>query len=166
MSSYQLSVRLSPEQVTSSGYEVKNVVHVSFSEERDTLAALWEDGHVHLWQLNTRLGPGSGKVINPIDVWEGRVSESTEAQWRQVSLRSTSEGEWTVMASGSAPTSDKDILATVHLDQGKAVGTETSRLPTRNCRLVDNTHPLLYQTPAGHVVKCKFCRTPSGLQTC
>lgn len=151
MSSHQLSVRLSPEQAASSGYDVKNAVHVSFSEEQDTLSALWEDGHVQLWQLNTRIGPGPGKAINPTQVWEGRVSESTEVQWRQVSLHGPSEGRWYLMALGSTPTSDKDVLARVHLDQGNVLKSESLPLLSRNCRMVDNTHPPLYQTPAGRV---------------
>ncbi|KAJ2931513.1 hypothetical protein H1R20_g5611, partial [Candolleomyces eurysporus] len=154
MSSHQLAVKtVSPEYA--SPYEAKNPVHVAFSADNDALACLWEDGLVQLWGLATRLGPGPGKVLNPSKIWEGRAPESKGGVWRQVSLRGdTSSGNiWSLAVLGRVPSSEKDVLEILHLEDGKVARTESSDLAALNCRIVQNTWPVLYQTRTGEVRK-------------
>ncbi|KAF6761197.1 pol II transcription elongation factor [Ephemerocybe angulata] len=149
MSSCQLTTKASSTQGSWSWYEAKNPVHVSFSQDRHALATLWEDGHIQLWALNTRIGPGPGKVMNPIKIWEGSVSDSGNTAWRQLSIRN--DGTWSLTALGTSPSSNKDLLQTIHLDDGKVLKTESTELPGKNCRVVDNTWPIVFQGPTGAI---------------
>ena len=63
---------------------------------------------------------------------------------------------WVVSALGATPTASKDTLAVVNVDQGRTVRAESFALAARNCRLVDSTYPVFYQTPAGAIRRCKF----------
>ncbi|KAE8543492.1 hypothetical protein D1P53_000206 [Cryptococcus gattii VGV] len=67
MSSYHLTLPSTP-------------VHACLSNWDDTAAAVFDNGHVMVWKLNTRLpGPkgsklrGGGKVAEPVMDWEGKV---------------------------------------------------------------------------------------------
>ncbi|KAJ2918056.1 hypothetical protein MD484_g2395, partial [Candolleomyces efflorescens] len=156
MSSHQLAVKaVSSLDSPSSLYKAKNPVHVAFSADGDALACLWEDGLLQLWALNTRLGPGPGKVLNPSKIWEGKPSESEGAAWRHVSVHSdNSSGKtWSLAVLGRVPSSEGDVLGIINLESGKVVKTQSFDLIAPNCRIVGNTWPVLYQTRTGGVRK-------------
>jgi hypothetical protein len=63
-------------------------LHASFSSTNDTVAFLWESGLVQVWDLQTRLGPGPGKIMNPTKVGEGiHLRWSRKARQRFCSCR-------------------------------------------------------------------------------
>lgn len=153
MSSFQLAINQPSSPDHPSLYKAKNPLHVAFSEDNDALACLWEDGYLQLWSLNTRIDPGSGKVINPNKIWEGRISESPSVGWRQVSFNCTdgSGGSWNVVVLGNQPTAEEDIVQSVFIDQGKLTKSSPTTLESRNCKLVGSTWPVHIQTPKGEV---------------
>lgn len=73
-------------------------MHASFSSTNDTVAFLWEGGLVQVWNLQTRLGPGPGKIMNPIKLGEGSVSVGLA---RRVSVSTVVVGKITLAILGS-----------------------------------------------------------------
>jgi elongator complex protein 1 len=80
MSSCKL--RLSP----SDGSYISTPVYATFAQHRDCLAVLYENGVYRIWELHTRLGPGSGLVMKPEVVQEGVISvvNTVPRSWRQI----------------------------------------------------------------------------------
>ncbi|VDC02341.1 unnamed protein product [Peniophora sp. CBMAI 1063] len=63
--------------------------HISLSPSFDALAALWADGSVMVYELNTRLEPAKGEVpaMIPVLAFEGRIGETDgSVRWREVSF--------------------------------------------------------------------------------
>jgi len=77
---------------------VRTPLHASFSSTNDTIAFLWENGQVQVWNLQTRLGPGSGKITNPLKVGEGIVPISLA---RRVNVSAVTDGKVTLAILGS-----------------------------------------------------------------
>jgi elongator complex protein 1 len=81
MSSGQLLVSASSED------RPKTPVHAALSAEKDVLAVLHEDGNYQVWDLQTRLGPGKGPVVEPVLLRKSQHDENKSyASWRQVEL--------------------------------------------------------------------------------
>jgi elongator complex protein 1 len=80
MSAHQLSVI--PLDAVHTGPGVP--VHACFASEQDVLAVLFEHGAFALWDLRTRLGPGPGKAVDPVLLWDARAEAGSETRWRQV----------------------------------------------------------------------------------
>lgn len=74
-------------------------VHASFSMTNDTIAFLWESGLVQVWNLQTRLGPGPEKIMNPIKLGEGSVPIGLA---RRVSVSAVVDGKVTLAILGSS----------------------------------------------------------------
>lgn len=77
---------------------VRAPVHASFSTTSDTVALLWESGLVQVWHLRTRLGPGPGKIMNPVKLGTGSVSIGLA---RRVSVSAAVDGKITLVILGS-----------------------------------------------------------------
>lgn len=88
-------------------------LHASFSSTNDTVAFLWESGLVHVWDLQTRLGSGPGKIINPTKVGEGSVSVGLV---RRVSISAVVDGKVTLAILGSR---ENDVLTYAEAGGGK-----------------------------------------------
>ncbi|KAF9647728.1 Elongator complex protein 1 [Thelephora ganbajun] len=91
---------------------VRAPIHASFSPTNDTVAFLWESGLVQVWNLQTRLGPGSGKIMNPIKVGEGTISVGLA---RRVSVSTVADGKTTLAILGSR---GNDVLAYAEAGDG------------------------------------------------
>ena len=91
---------------------VRTPLHASFSSTNDTIAFLWENGLAQVWNLQTRLGPGSGKIMNPVKVGEGTVSISLA---RHVSVSAAIDGKVTLAILGSR---ENDALAYAEVGNG------------------------------------------------
>jgi len=91
---------------------VRTPLHGSFSPTNDTIAFLWENGQVQVWNLQTRLGPGSGKIMNPVKVGEGTVPVSLA---RRVSVSSVVDGKVTLAILGSR---ENDALMYAEIGSG------------------------------------------------
>lgn len=130
-------------------------IHASFSPEDDALAVLWETGHVEIWSLQTRLGPGRGKVVDPVQTWSGFIDESHPLQYRQIAARrSGSPGKSSaVVVLGS--TRAGDVIAIIHLEEGKVLRNDTIQLSRQNCRLVEADRVIVCQAPDGELLQCE-----------
>ncbi|KAI6007771.1 pol II transcription elongation factor [Pisolithus orientalis] len=86
MSSHQLPVRIQHTAGdTSPSFLRSTPSHVSLSSINDILGAVWGDGRVIVWSLHTRIGPGTGKVMNPILLWTKDLGHE-DVLWRQVQV--------------------------------------------------------------------------------
>lgn len=121
MSSYQLSLSSSPSAPTP--------IYASFSSLDDTLAILYESGKIESWALHTRLGPGRGKVMDPIQTWTGVVPEDNGYSYRQVIICGS---QLVVLGSGKTR---NDILTLLNVRKGKGE-TTSIEMPGRNGRLL------------------------------
>ncbi|KAF8339341.1 pol II transcription elongation factor [Amanita rubescens] len=121
MSSHQLSLALDL-SVISSACVSRIPVYASFSSEADHLAILWETGYIEYWDLKTRLGPGPGKVMDPVKIWSGVIGGDVRS-WRQILVRSLEE-HFVIYAIGASQ--EVNIIATVKVDKDGTV--DSSRL--------------------------------------
>ncbi|KAF8885990.1 IKI3 family-domain-containing protein [Infundibulicybe gibba] len=124
MSSFQLSIKPAlslPQSRLCS-------IHSSFSAERDMAALLWESGYVELWKLETRLGPGRGKVMNPTRAWAGLFGERLSVEYRQIAL-------WAPQSTGDGERSWSPWLRMIEV--------------ARNSRLVAADNKFVWQSPDG-----------------
>lgn len=85
-------------------------IHAALAPERDLLAVLYEDGRLSVWELQTRLGPGEGKVMNPRLISDdlklhGQPLDMEHVLWRQISVRGIENG-WDVYILGAGPSGD------------------------------------------------------------
>lgn len=67
MAAHSLAV---PDRSGSEGYDFHVMplppVHISYFSHKDIMLSLWECGYVELTDLQTRLGPGKDKVVDPV----------------------------------------------------------------------------------------------------
>lgn len=149
MSSYQLHIAHAKEYP----------VHCAFSYRNDLFAILWASGLVEVWKLRTRLGPGKGKVMDPIQVWEASITESGQAEFRQITfVDGKSGGEHCIAALASYRADggcDAVILRSCVPESGEPQGKNirTVDLPERNGRLVCSEDGLYWQSPTGSLFK-------------
>ncbi|KAF8661467.1 hypothetical protein AX16_001304 [Volvariella volvacea WC 439] len=61
-------------------------IHSAFSNLDELLVVLWESGEFAVFDLETRLGPGPGKVMNPQWKWGGNLWEVLSAEGDEVFL--------------------------------------------------------------------------------
>ncbi|KAI0076404.1 IkappaB kinase complex IKAP component [Panus rudis PR-1116 ss-1] len=154
MSAYQLTVPQSPFAPV---LPQSVPVHLSFSQKRDVLAILWESGYLELTDLQTRLGPGKGKIMDPQRLWSGGVVESNEnnyevsgrfhqvTQW--ISERDNEGGVLQIAVLGSSAT---DVVNILTIEEGNVKRLDVN-LPERNGRLLHSDHTLSWQSPKGQV---------------
>ena len=75
-------------------------IHISLSPSQDMLAAVWRNGHVAVWSLHTRVGPGSGKVMDPGLLWSAEL-ECEGKLWKQISVSVSDQESLRVVVLGS-----------------------------------------------------------------
>ncbi|GJE98183.1 IkappaB kinase complex IKAP component [Phanerochaete sordida] len=150
MSSFQLPLAAPPADAPSLQSRVP--VHVSFSPSKDILAQLWETGYVELTDLRTRLGPGRGKVMDPLPVWKGLIGDETHA-YRQVSVLKTADESVKVVALGSGAGIDaKDVVVIASVGGGAISECVQVDMSHRNGRLVPSEDQILWQSPEGEIL--------------
>jgi len=91
---------------------VRTPLYASFSSRNDTVAFLWESGLVQVWNLQTRLGSGPGKIMNPVKIGEGSVSIGLA---RRVSVSAVVDGKVTLAILGSR---ESDVLTYAKVGNG------------------------------------------------
>ena len=136
MSAHSLSLNLPPSSLFSALKRSPTPIHAAFASSKDLLAVLWEPGIVEIFDLKTRLGPGRGKVMEPVSVWSGLVREDgVSKNFRQVVFDHTADSEETVRLALLGSTFPSDIVAILEVHSGESRTVEVP-LPTRNGRLV------------------------------
>ncbi len=113
-------------------------VHAAFASHSDVLAALWESGIVEVFDLKTRLGPGRGKVLDPVSIWSGVLEGAGSRSYRQAVFDQSigPEGAMRLALLGTDPSGDtNDILCVLDI-QGQESKQTVVPLPARNGRLI------------------------------
>ena len=137
------------------------------------MAALWETGYVELTDLRTRIGPGRGKVMDPVKLWAGYVGGDEDAisgtsEYRQIQIldshiNSSDEEPITLTALGSASSPDgKDSIMIVGVEHGIITKSASVNLPQRGGRIVPSENQIWWQSPDGEL----FTGTLSGSLVC
>ena len=126
-------------------------VHAAFASHADLLAVLWEQGALEIFDLKTRLGPGRGKVVDPVPIWSGAVTEGGSKSYRQVAFDQCGSGNnLRLVVLGADTLSDATDSVSVIDIQGTEKTVMEVPLSARNGRLVP-TEGILWEDPEGHV---------------
>ena len=125
-------------------------VHASFSSTNDTVAFLWESGLVQVWNLQTRLGPSPGKIMEPVKVGEGSVSIGLA---RRVSVSTVADGKVTLAILGSK---ENDILTCAEVGDGRFEPKDEADSPGRGGTIPDTAMDV-WQDSAGQVFQGLSC---------
>jgi elongator complex protein 1 len=137
MSSLQLSLAPSASRLSKSASRIP--IAYCFTANSDTLGILWEEGLVEIWKLNTRLGPGRGKALDPkgISSWTVELEHIKDLRFRQIMLvdSESSPGSILVVIAGSS-SSGNDTLMVSTFDGEKIHGTVSTELSSRNTKLL------------------------------
>jgi len=158
MSSYQLPVYPEP-SLTTLTPSAPTPTHVTFSPENDAMGVLWEHGYIELWELNTRLVPGPGKIMNPSKVWSCVVGDKKSVRWRQLSIKF--DGTYIITALGTGLRDQYDTISTLSVKDGNE---NLFQLPFQNCRLLNGAVDNIYQGPDGAIFQCKSFLVHSNCQ--
>ena len=112
---------------------------------------LWEQGELEIFDLKTRLGPGRGKVVDPVPIWSGAITEGGLKSYRQVVFdKSVSEANVRLVVLGADSVSDAtDSVFVIDILGTEKTVTEVP-LIARNGRLVP-AKGILWEDPEGHV---------------
>ena len=153
MSTHSLSLKLP--STTLPGILKRSAVpiHTAFASGTNLLAVLWEPGILEVFDLKTRLGPGRGKVIDPVSVWSGTVGEGAGGNYRQVVFDQTvledNAMRLGILGSKSSNGDLTDAVLIVDILGGERKSTEVA-LPAHNGRLVP-AQGIFWESPDGHL---------------
>ncbi|OJA14136.1 hypothetical protein AZE42_06727 [Rhizopogon vesiculosus] len=104
MSSHQLLVN-PPTDVSFGPFLSLVPSHITFSKSHDLLGAVWQEGHVMIWALQTRITPGRGVAMNPVLIWSASLPRELY-QCRQVLVSSKGDDEEHITISAAILGSD------------------------------------------------------------
>lgn len=126
-------------------------LHAAFSPTHDHLGVLWRSGLVEIFDLRTRIGPGSGKVLDPVLLCSGLAFGSNDLRLipRQIAL-STSRRERVANVAVLAWGPDGDVITIAHVHDGFSIKTQV-RAPGRDGRLVQTEGAVEWQSSEGYV---------------
>lgn len=85
----------------------------------EVLAVLWGGGEIEMWELETRVGPGRGKVARPVLVWRGSAGEEggENVGWREAVVVRHQDGTgWRVGVIGYDMAAGKDVVKILKVD--------------------------------------------------
>lgn len=158
MSSYQLKTSLS--SPSADAPSAQTPVHIALSPCNDLLASVWQNGRVIVWSLNTRIGPGKEKVMDPVVIWTTELCDG-EKFWRQVSVSDLTEGgkrTVRVILLGSERGSDHVAIHEISITDANGDITERDdrflvKMPGANGRLIaSHIHlPPMWQDVSGEI---------------
>lgn len=148
MSSHQLSIA-QPDLPTNHS---KIPAHTAFAANNDLLVVLWEQGLVETWQLDTRLGPGRGKVMNPTQASHWVLPTSNISYRQVVVLKDT-----TMAFLGSSKTG-LDVVLVVPPGKTPEGSDGYSRIDMseRNGHLVSSQDVITWQSRSGDLFASAF----------
>ncbi|KAI1786336.1 IkappaB kinase complex IKAP component [Ganoderma leucocontextum] len=153
MSTHSLSVELPSTTLPDILKRSAVPIHAAFASASDLLAVLWEPGVLDVFDLKTRLGPGRGKVIDPVSVSSGRVREGAAGSYRQVVFDQTAREDDAIrlgiLGSRSSNGELTDAVFIVDILGGEKKTTEVA-LPAHNGRLIP-AQGIFWQSPEGRI---------------
>ncbi|KAJ7478610.1 pol II transcription elongation factor [Mycena galericulata] len=140
MSSHQLV--LPPVQ----SLPTRTPIHASLSPSTDTLALLWESGHLEIWSLRTRLTGGPGKIMDPTQTFSGSVGAG------DLRLRQVVQSSVDVFHVLGSTVEGNDIITVLHLSDHTMESAKTVKLPYENGRLIPSDgKELVWQSSGGRL---------------
>jgi elongator complex protein 1 len=135
--------------------------HVTLSKSHDLLGAVWQEGRVMLWALQTRITPGRGTVMNPILIWSASLPRECQCRQVLVSSKGDDEEHMTISVAilGSDVGGNDQIFihdferVTLPLKQVSETSTRNVSLQQKNGRLIPHEIPehLAWQAPDGSI---------------
>ncbi|KAF7289209.1 polymerase II transcription elongation factor [Mycena indigotica] len=139
MSSFQLTL-------SNISSPARTPVHVTLGPLDETLALLWESGEIELWELQTRITPGPGKIMSPIR----KFSSTAAGRQRQIVIP-----QWpgTVLLLGSGR-QGHDLVTVVRTIEGEPL--TIVEMPTSSGRLIPCTTEIdsvIWQAGGGELSK-------------
>ncbi|KAG1738258.1 pol II transcription elongation factor [Suillus lakei] len=164
MSSHQLLANTPTDADASSGGLFLSQVppHISLSQSHDLLAAVWQQGHVMVWALQTRITPGGGAAMNPILIWSANLPGEL-CRCRQVLVSSGNDDNEhrtisAVILGSDVSGNDRIVIydfehVILPLKSISATRTRSISLQQKNGRLVPHEVPehLAWQAPDGSI---------------
>ncbi|KZV82846.1 IkappaB kinase complex, IKAP component [Exidia glandulosa HHB12029] len=123
-------------------------IHIAFSCASDALCALWEHGQVIVWDLNTAPVLKGAKPCSPTIAKQWTLS--SEALWRQVSLRHSDDGAHIVSALGNSPAGGMDTLHVLRVGSDER---SVISLPGSGGRLLESNSYPVWQSATGEICK-------------
>jgi elongator complex protein 1 len=162
MSSHQLQLADTPTDASRGGLFLSQVPpHISLSQSHDLLAAVWQEGHIMIWALQTRIKSGGGAAMNPILIWSANVPELCYCRQVLVSSKNDDDEHRTISTAilGSDVSGNDRIViydfehVTLPLKSISATRSRTISLQQKNGRLVPHEVPghLTWQAPDGSI---------------
>lgn len=143
------------------GEQFGTPIYTTFSPRKDYLAILCQTGKVKIWSLQTRLGAGKEKAINPQEICALNLSQELGAtDLRQICLWEKNPTSETVYLALMGSSGSLDWLSHV-----KVVGTSNFELesalmlPGTNGRLISSSGELYWQSSEGSI-----CHIPGNYQ--
>jgi elongator complex protein 1 len=151
MCSHRLTLRRSPSAPARTS---QTPCYVTFSPEEDVLAALWETGHVELWDLHTQLEFGRGPVMTPDLIWSSPLEG---ARFREMSVSTNTSGS-TIgrIAALGLESNGTDVLLVLDIDQNGSRALEVPSLGSLGWRLA-LTRGAVVLHRNGKVLECTRC---------
>ncbi|KAG1767483.1 pol II transcription elongation factor [Suillus placidus] len=162
MSSHQLLVN-TPTDASSGDLFLSQVPpHISLSQSHDLLAAVWQEGHIMMWALQTRITPGGEAAMNPILIWSTNLPwELCHCRQVLVSSKNDDNDHRTISAAilGSDVNGNDRIVihdfehVILPLTSLEATRLRTISLQQKNGRLIPHEVPrhLAWQAPDGSI---------------
>ncbi|KAG1726875.1 pol II transcription elongation factor [Suillus paluster] len=160
MSSHQLLVNTPTDPSSSRLFLSQVPSHISLSRSYDLLAAVWQEGHVMMWALQTRITAGRGAAMNPILIWSASLPREL-CRCRQVLVSSKDDdGEHRTISAAilGSDVCGNDLISihdfehvTLPLKPISATRIRRVSLQQKNGRLVPHKVPehLAWQAPDG-----------------
>ncbi|KAG2158594.1 pol II transcription elongation factor [Suillus bovinus] len=136
--------------------------HISLSQSHDLLGAVWQEGHVMIWALHTRITPGGGAAMNPNLIWSANLPREFY-HCRQILLSCENGGDERVTISAAILGSDvsgNDRIVIYDFEHVvlpfkpiSATRSRTISLQQKNGRLIPHEVPgqLTWQAPDGAI---------------
>ncbi|KAI0326070.1 IkappaB kinase complex IKAP component [Cubamyces sp. BRFM 1775] len=152
MASHALSLTLPPELQPAQQKRTPVPVHAAFAFTRDLLAVLWEHGVVQLYDLQTRLGPGRGKVMDPVLMSSMPVSSAGSVRsFRQAVFATLGDDLRLAVLATELAGDANDIVSVVDVSgSGQGVQAIEVGLPKHSGRLV-LSRLVVWEAPDGRL---------------
>lgn len=109
---------------------------------------------MQVWDLQTRLGPGSGKIMNPVKIAEGSISAVLA---RRVSVSTVFDGKITLAILGLK---ENDVITHVEVEGGVFEVRNEITLPGRN-GMIPDAATNIWEDYAGQVFQGVDCCSSS-----
>lgn len=127
-------------------------VHVAFSPSRDQIAVLFQDRKIKIWDLRTRLGPGRGNVLDPIERCVIDLKDELKSSdFRQICFWEKNESSERIRLACLASVGSLDFLVEVEAIENSEPEIEAFMLPEQRGRLVESVDGIYWQSSKGAI---------------